>query len=119
MVSFVRSGIPRQISDRYAAGAQTVVAYLLDHAIEDSVSRMAAGDGAPESAGDRIVDAIRAELDLLPGSARLPVLLTRAHVRRHLRELIEDDLPAMAVLAYEELPPHVNVQPIARIALGA
>jgi len=119
MVSYVRSGIPRQIFDRHAAGTRTIVVYLLEHAIEDLVGQLAATRGsAAETIGDRIIDSIRAELDLLGGATRIPVLLTRASVRSHLHELIKGSLPALAVLAYEELPSDINVQPLGRIALS-
>jgi type III secretory pathway component EscV len=51
----------------------------------------------------------------LPRHARLPAILTTAHVRPALRELIASEFPGIAVVSYRELAPGLNIQPIARI----
>jgi type III secretion protein V len=43
-------------------------------------------------------------------------LLTTFEVRRRLRKAIERDFPKLAVLSYQELPPDLNIQTIARIS---
>ena len=56
------------------------------------------------------------ELSSLPLTAQVPVLLTRQEVRRPLRALLRSEFPEITVLSYGDLPPHYNVQPVARIS---
>ena len=46
----------------------------------------------------------------------MSVVLTTFEVRRRLRWLIEREWPRLAVLAYQELSPDMNIQPIVRIS---
>jgi type III secretion protein V len=40
-------------------------------------------------------------------------------IRRYVRKLLEYEFnPPVAVLSYQELSPDLNVQPVARIAIG-
>ncbi len=45
------------------------------------------------------------------------VILTSGDVRRHLRSLLEPELPAVAVLAAHELSPGTNIRTAGRIAV--
>ena len=46
-----------------------------------------------------------------------PVILTTLEARRKLRRLVEKELPSLAILAYQELSPDVNIQPVGRLDL--
>jgi type III secretion protein V len=61
-----------------------------------------------------LLDALEAELSGQPG--RRPVVLTGSDLRRPVRQLLAVRHPAIAVLAYEELPPALPVRPVG--ALG-
>jgi type III secretory pathway component EscV len=52
------------------------------------------------------------------GHTDRPILLTQSDVRRFVRRLIENEVPAAIVLSYQELDPSVTVQPLGRIAIG-
>jgi type III secretion protein V len=52
----------------------------------------------------------------LSGAAS-PILLTQSDVRRFVRRLLENELPEVTVLSYQELDPTVTVQPLGRIGL--
>jgi type III secretory pathway component EscV len=45
------------------------------------------------------------------------VLLAPMDVRRYLKKLLEARFPHLVVLSYEELPAHVQVQPLGRLSL--
>ena len=64
----------------------------------------------------RLLDGILEQLDDLPPTAHMPVLLTTMNVRARLRREIKDKFPYLAVLSYRELSPDMNIQPIARIS---
>ena len=60
----------------------------------------------------QLKQAVRSEI----GTEANPVILTTLGVRREFRELIESEFPQVAVLAYQELSPDLNIQPVARIS---
>lgn len=110
--AFVRQGLRDHIAQQVSGNTGVVVAYLLGEDIE----RALAGD-MDEPTQDRILAAIAAELDRLPRTATTPVLLTRDRARAALHRLLTLPYPLLKVLAHEDLPADVLVQPIARISL--
>ena len=89
------------------------MAYLLDANLE----KMASESNLSESDENRILDAIARELRLLPKTASVPVILTTANVRGPLQQLVRASHPLLVVLAYQDLPASIAVQPVARISL--
>src|SRR5262249_34556552 len=119
LVEFVRAGLRRRITSGNARGTKTLVVYLLDQEIEnlfDPARRN--GSELPEGEISRGIDALAREIAELPGTAFLPVVLSAAHARRGLREAIRMSFPRLPVMTYAELPPDINVQPVARISLS-
>jgi type III secretion protein V len=115
LAEHLRGQLRRQISARWAPRGQLAV-YTVDAMIEDAVrSSIDRRDGAavlalePAIAQD-IVAAARAVLGTRPG-----VILTSGDVRRHLRALLEPELPEVAVLAAHELAPGTAVRTEGRI----
>jgi type III secretion protein V len=113
LVEHVRSHIRRQISARWAPRGQLAV-YTVDAMIEDAVrGAIDRRDGAavlalePAIAHD-IVAAVRARLSQ-------GVILVSGDIRRHLRSLLEPELPEVAVLAAHELAPGTSVTTAGRI----
>jgi type III secretory pathway component EscV len=125
LLAFVRASLQRQISAKYAGGTATMVAYLLDREIEETLAQAPAADGdgrerPPLREGERarIVAAIEKELAWLAPALRPPVILTDARVRGALAGLLSEEYPGIAAVAYQELVPELNVQPVARISLS-
>jgi type III secretion protein V len=124
LTEHVRSALRRYISHKYTMGLGTLIVYLLDPQIEEtlrgSVKHTPAGSHLalePEVAQD-ILQAVRQEIGHLPPTAQQPpVILTSMDIRRFVRKLVEHEFPALAVLSYQELSPDINVQPVARINL--
>jgi hypothetical protein len=113
--AFVRAALARRLQQQHAnAGTDTIVAYLLDPEIE---ALLLADAPLSEEDGDRIVEAVRNEVGGLPADAQLPVLLTTVRARAPVAAAISDAFPRLRVLAYEELVPRANVQPVERISL--
>ena len=123
-LAFVRSGLRRQISARYAYGTATMVVYLLGKEIEERLAAWLAARAEdpeaslPDDQYEELVAAISDELGYLPPTARRPALLTTAPVRGALAEILAARFPELAAVAYQELVPEVNLQPVARISLG-
>ena len=113
----VRRSLKRAISHKNSRGTQTLVAYLLDPKIEQRICERSAH---PLTAQER--DSIRAAFaaearHLPPTAVQIPVILTAPDIRRAVRDLIAGEFTLMPVTSYAELPPDLNVQPIARISL--
>lgn len=125
LAAYARMGMSRYISHKYTRGQNTLIVYLLDPAIEQ---RLATGgvlqiDGTLDShlsasEQDAIVNAVRAEAGALPAGTSMPTILTSIDARLAMRSLIAAELPYLPVLAYNELAPDLNIQPIARIELS-
>jgi len=118
LVEQLRGQLRRQITARWAPRGQVAV-YTVDAMIEDAVrSAIDRRDGAqvlalePAIAQD-IVAAVRGKLGSGPG-----VLLVSGDVRRHLRGLLEPELPQIAILAAHELAPGTAVTTAGRIDVG-
>ena len=47
-----------------------------------------------------------------------PVLLTSMDIRRYVKKIIEQELPELPVLSYQELTPEITIQPLGRISLN-
>lgn len=125
LISFVRSGMKRQIGQKYSRGTSTIVVYLLDQEIEGLLLEhrsLEAGEmwrtELDDHERDKILDAIRAELAHLPPTAMRPTILTTDDVHASLREVITSELPHMFVISYSDLPSNMNVQPVARISIN-
>jgi type III secretion protein V len=116
LVEQLRGQLRRQITARWAPRGQIAV-YTLDGMIEDAVrSSLDRRDGVlalePAIAQD-IVAAVRTKLGTGPG-----VLLVSGDVRRHLRGLLEAELPEVAILAAHELAPGTAVTTAGRVDVG-
>src|SRR4029077_451640 len=120
-MTFLRSGLTDVIAAKVSRRTDTVVAYLLDREIEEAVAEGQDSSSSPtvdDVLADRIAAAVRGELALLPPTAQVPVVLTRSAVRRSIGAVLASEFPSMMVVGYSDLPPRVNVQPIARIAFA-
>jgi len=117
LIEHLRGQLRRQISARWAPRGQLAV-YTIDAMIEDAVrSAVDRRDGAnvlalePAIAQD-IVAAVKTALGAGPA-----VILTSGDVRRHLRGLLEPELPEIAVLAAHELAPGTAIRTAGRITV--
>jgi len=115
IVDQLRSRLRRQITARWAPRGQLSV-FTVDAMIEDAVrGAIDRRDGVqilalePAIAAD-IVAAVRGKLGAGPA-----VILASGDIRRHLRTLLEPELPEIAILAAHELAPDTHVRTAGRI----
>jgi type III secretory pathway component EscV len=124
VIAFLRAGMKRQLKHKYSRGTDTIVVYLLDPKIEQTFSErpLLEADGKLKKSLDedkkKILTAFRDEVTHLPLTAQMPVLLTIPEARPALREIIASEFPRVSVISYDDLPPDVNIQPVARISLN-
>jgi len=116
-LSYVRQGLADAIARKYTQGAPALVAYLLDTAAEQAIA--ARHDLPDADLARQTIKAIRTELNRYPSTATgsWPLILVGEAVRTPLQTMIAGELPRMRVLSYSQLPPDLNLLPVARIGL--
>jgi flagellar biosynthesis protein FlhA len=124
LAEYARQALGRAITAPYLDADQTLRAITLDPAIEQEVatSITQTPDGeylAMEPArAQAMLTALRTQSDHAAAghSGPRPVLLCSARVRRHLRRLVEQVLPQLAVCSYNEIAPGISVETIGVIS---
>ena len=119
LAEYARQALGRAITAPHLDAQQTLRAITLDPTIEQEVatSITQTTDGeylAMEPArAQAVLGALRTQSDhaAARGGVR-PVVLCSARVRRHLRRLVEQTVPHLAVCSYNEIAPGINVETI-------
>ncbi len=115
---YARQALGRAITAPHLDDQLRLQAITLDPAIEQEVSTSITQttDGEylamdPPRA-QAIVTALRSQVEHATGLGAKPVVLCSARIRRHLRRLIAQAQPHLAVCSYNEIAPGVNVETI-------
>lgn len=121
----VRIGMKRVLSHRHSRGSGKLAAFLIDPDIESGIANAVVSDGserflslAPDTSS-RLVGAFAAAYSRVLPSETHPVVLTHVGIRRYVRKLIENELPDVAVLSYQELEPRLAIETRDTISLEA
>jgi type III secretion protein V len=121
----VRGALGSQLAHAYAGLENQLPVVLLDPVIEDTISGGIGQNmhGAvlclPPEVCQQIISTVIGSLQPMVAKGRRPVVLTTAEIRRYVRKLLETDLPSVAVLSYDELPPDLTIQPMGRAQLAS
>jgi type III secretion protein V len=121
LTEYVRSALASQVSHRHADADHNLKALVLHPALEQQLqaSRRQTPAGTilmlDPAVGRRITQRIK-EASLLPEAAGA-VLLTSLELRPYVRRFIEQELPEMAVLSYQELASDLRVSTVASIQI--
>ena len=125
LTEYVRNALRRTISLQYAVAAPgakpKLTCITLDPALEDQIAafidRSAAGTvvNMPPRVATRITDRILESMRTLTAGGHAPVVVASPQVRAVVRQLIEPHLPTVAVLAYNEIIPTVEVESLALV----
>ncbi len=120
----VRAGLSAYITHRYAGEDGSVLVYLLDQEVEETIrSAVRVTDRgsflslSPEVTTE-ILAAVRKEVEGDLKAGRTPIVLADQGVRRYLKRLVELEFDEVAVVAYQELDPALKIQPLGRIRVG-
>ncbi|HEX4805245.1 MAG TPA: flagellar biosynthesis protein FlhA [Conexibacter sp.] len=118
LAEYARQALGRTITAPHVDGEQRLRAITLDPAVEGEVAAAIAqtSDGeylAMEPArAQALVGALRIQVEHGVAKGGRPVLLCSARVRRHLRRLVEQAVPQLAVCSYNEIAPGISVETI-------
>ena len=66
----------------------------------------------------QLITSIKSVIGNIGRHTAAPVMLAPMDIRRFMRKIVEREFPDLAVLSYQELSAHVNVQPLDRIKLA-
>jgi type III secretion protein V len=119
LAEYVRHGLKRYLSDKYAGPTRSMRALLLHPEVEEHFRRALQVSNVgtilaldPESA-QRFVQSLRATI--AEANTTGLVLLTAMDIRRYVRKLIDNEFSALPVLAYGELESDIRVEPVGNV----
>jgi type III secretion protein V len=120
LAEHARAALKRQISFRAADRNRIIAAYVMQPSAEDVLESglQETPTGAFLDLPDDQAQSILGQIgDALAGtsSGAAPVVLAKSEIRRHLRAFLVQNGIELPVLAYQELAPEFNVQPLATI----
>ena len=118
LAEYARQALGRSIVAPHIDAEQRLRAFTLDPAIEQEVatSITQTSDGEylamDPSRAQAVVVALRHHVDEGAARGARPVLLCSARVRRHLRRLVAQAIPQLAICSYNEIAPGISVETI-------
>jgi type III secretion protein V len=123
LTELVRCGLSLQLAHAFIGSSDRMPVVLLDEIIEDSVrGAITVAQGGTYLALDpeirnAILASIAKTLSPVVLAGLRPIILTHSEIRRYVRKLIEENLPEVAVLSFQELPAQLTIQPLGRASL--
>jgi flagellar biosynthesis protein FlhA len=125
LAEYARQALGRTIVAPYLDADATLRAIALDPSFEQELAEalVQTADGEflaiDPARAQGLVQACAAQVEHSLAEGGRPVLLCSARVRRHLRKLVEQRLPQLAVCSYNEVSPGVGVETIAVLGNAA
>lgn len=117
----VRSGLAPQISQLFADEHGVLPVLTLNPALEEELREAVGDDGMLAWAPDRVqrfVERLASAWEAGMARGRPPVLLCPPALRRVLRQVVERQLPRLAVLSYAEVSRAVEVRAVGMVSLN-
>jgi flagellar biosynthesis protein FlhA len=119
LAEYARQSLGRAITAPYLDDSRTLHAITLDPAIEhevvSAITQTTEGEylAMEPARAQAVLTALRSQSDQAAAKGGMrPVLLCSARVRRHLRRLVEQTLPHLAVCSYNEIASGISVETI-------
>jgi flagellar biosynthesis protein FlhA len=111
LTEHVRQALARTITAAFRASDGVIPVMTFDPQIERMIrERVQEGISIEPQAAQRIMTAVQRSVENFAKRGLLPVFLTAAGIRRHLRQLIAHYLPQTAVLSHNEIADGVKIQ---------
>lgn len=124
LAEYLRAAMKDLLTHRFSRGQGHVAVILLDPALEDLLREgMAFGETSSWIALEAselapILEGLSEVMARLPVGVQAPLILTPPEIRAAVRRLIASSFPTIHTIAYADLEPTVNIQPIGRIGLN-
>jgi flagellar biosynthesis protein FlhA len=111
LTEHVRHALARTITSSYRSSDGLLPVMTFDPQIERMIrERAQEGISIEPQAAQRIMSAVQHSVENFAKRGHLPVFLSGAGVRRHLRQLISHYMPQVAVLSHNEIADGVKIQ---------
>jgi flagellar biosynthesis protein FlhA len=111
LTEFVRQALARTITSSFRNPEGLIPVMTVDPQIERLIrERAQEGMSLEPQSAQRIITAVQQAVETFGKRGLLPVFLTAAGVRRHLRHLISHYLPQIAVLSHNEIAGGARIQ---------
>lgn len=122
LTEYVRQALGRAITRRFAGEGKTRVITIdpkLEQVIMDSVQRVETGTylALDPQVTNTIINNVSRHVQKLANLGQQPVILASPVVRLYFKRLIEQAIPGLAVLSYNELDPNIEIQASGIISL--
>ncbi|HUO02908.1 MAG TPA: flagellar biosynthesis protein FlhA [Rhizomicrobium sp.] len=124
LAEYVRHALARTICKQYVDDKDRLWCVTLDPALEDLInghierSERGSTNTMPPQTAQQIVQNIAAKTNELTQTGRSAVVLCSPNVRSTVRRMIENSLPQVAVLAYNEVVPEATVEAAALVGIS-
>jgi flagellar biosynthesis protein FlhA len=118
-----RQALSRTISASLLEDGKTLRAIALDAAVEheiaDALVQTPEGEvlGLEPARARLLLNSLGEHVERLTAAGRRPVVLCSSRVRRHIRRLVEQSFPQLAVVSYNEVAPGITVETAGSVAL--
>jgi flagellar biosynthesis protein FlhA len=118
LAEYARQALGRAIVMPHVDNEQRLRAISLDPAIEqeisDSIAQTADGEylAMEPSRAHALVGSLAVQAENAVARGGRPVVICSSRVRRHLRRLVEQNLPQLSICAYNEIAPGISVETI-------
>jgi flagellar biosynthesis protein FlhA len=116
LAEYARQALARSITLNYLDSTKSLQAISLDPNLEqeiaESVTQTRDGEylAMDPARAQTVVRLLSGEVEQATGMGLRPVLLCSGRIRRHLRRLIEQALPQLPVVSYNEILPGIRVE---------
>jgi len=119
LAELARASLRRQITYQYTGPDGSVGVFFVDSMIEETVREAIrkTGTGSHLALEPQLASDIVKAVERTVTGATKPVIVTAADIRRHLRGLVENEQPEVAVLAYQELSPESKLQTLGTVSI--
>ena len=116
LAEYARQALARTITAGYLDDDRTLRAISLDPTLEQEIAESVAQTPEGEylamdpDRAQAVVGSLAGQVESATGMGVRPVVLCSSRVRRHLRRLIEQRMPQLPVVSYNEILPGVRVE---------
>ncbi len=124
LTEYVRNALARTICKQYVDEQDKLWCLTLDPALEELInshldrSERGTTNTMPPQTAQQITQQIAAKSTELTQAGRSAVLLCGPNIRAAVRKMIENAMPQLAVLGYNEIVPEVAVEAVALVGLN-
>jgi flagellar biosynthesis protein FlhA len=116
LAEYARQSLARNITAGYVDETKTLRAISLDPTLEQEIAEAVTQTHEGEylamepSRAQAVVGSLSGHVEQATGMGARPVLVCSSRIRRHLRRLVEQALPQLPVVSYNEIVPGIRVE---------